>query len=230
MRPGAPWGENLLRYFCATDDLEQEALGDLLEDWTIHTREAGVWRANIRYLRQAVSVIPHLLRCWVQHVDRLGALRTVCFVGALFVLVGYLTILAHSSVLAVVYFGLSMLGVGADALTANPILMGPNTDPIFVNWAGMAISVSAICTAYAFGAGIVAGALCGRASMIAVVWLSLLWAIATPIYALSSMPDLWPSWYLVTYPVSMVSGTIAGGCVGVLLRARLVAWRARHVT
>jgi hypothetical protein len=230
MKPGTPWGESLLRSFCVTDELEQEALGDLLEDWTVHTREAGVWRANIWYLRQAVSLIPHLLRSWLRQVDRLVAVKTVCLVAALFVLVGYLTILKHSAVLTVVYFGLSMLGVSTDALTTNPILLGPDTDPVFVHWAGLAIWVSAISTLYTFGAGIVAGALCGRASMIAVVWLSLLWAIASPIYVLASMPDLWPSWYLATYPASMVSGTIAGGCVGVLLRARLASRRARHVT
>jgi hypothetical protein len=229
MKPGTPRGESLLRSFCATDELEQEALGDLLEDWTVDTREAGVWRANIRYLGQAVSLIPHLLR-WLRHVDRFVAVKTLYFVAALFVLVGYLTILEHSAVLAVVYFGLSMLGVSTDALTTNPILLGPNTDPVFVHWVGMAIRVSAISTLYAFGAGIVAGALYGRASMIAVVWLSLLWAIASPIYVLASMPDLWPSWYLATYPVSMVSGTIAGGCVGVLLRARVISRRARRVT
>jgi hypothetical protein len=123
-----------------------------------------------------------------------------------------------------------MLGVSADALTANPILLGPNTDPVVIRWVGMAIWVSANSTLCAFGAGIVAGALCGRSSMTAVVWLSLLWAIASPIYVLSSMPDLWPSWYLATFPVSMVSGTIAGGCVGVLLRARLRTRQARRVT
>jgi len=220
MKGGAPWGENLLRHFFATDDLEQEALGDLIEDWNIHAREVGLRRANIRYMRQAVSLIPHLLRCWVQRVDRFEAVKTLCFVVSLFALVAFVTVLEHDSKLAVVNLGLSMLSVAAG---------GPNTDPIFVDWVGICISVSAISTAYAIGAGIVAGALCGRASMIAVVWLSLIWAVASPIYVLSSMPDQWPNWYLLTYPTSMVSGTIAGGCVGVLLRARLVTRREHHV-
>ena len=220
MKSSAPWGENLLRHFFATDDLEQEALGDLFEDWNIHVREAGLLRANVWYLGQAVSSIPHLLRCWVKRVDRFEAVKTAGFVVSLFALVAYVTVLEHGTKLAVINFGLSMLGAAAG---------GPNTDPIFVDWVGIAISVSAISTVYAIGGGIVAGALCGRASMIAVVWLSLIWAVASPIYLLSSMPNEWPSWYLATYPIGMVSGTITGGCIGALLRARLVTRRGRHV-
>jgi hypothetical protein len=220
MKNRAPWGENLLRHFFANDDLEQEALGDLFEEWNILAREAGLTRANVWYLTQAVSLIPHLLRCWVQRVDRFEAVKTVCFVVSLFALVAYATVLEHGTKLAVVNFALSMLGGAAG---------GPNTNPVFVDWVGIALSVSAISTAYAFGGGIAAGALCGRASMIAVTWLSLIWAVASPIYVLASMPDQWPSWYLATYPTSMVSGTIAGGCVGVLLRTRLVTRRAGQV-
>jgi hypothetical protein len=220
MKNAAPLGENLLRHFFVSHDIEQEVLGDLFQDWNIHTQEAGLGRANIRYLRQAVSLIPHLLRCWLQRVDRFEAAKTVFFVVALFALVGYWTVLEHSTKLFVTNFGLTMLSASAP---------GANANPIFVDWAGIAVAVSAISTVYAIGAGIVAGALCGRASMIAVVWLSLIWAVASPIYVLSSMPDQWPSWYLATYPIGMVSGTIAGGCVGALLRARLVTRRTRHV-
>ena len=220
MKRSAPWGENLLRHFFATDELEQEALGDLFEDWKFHAKEVGLRRANVWYVRQAVSLIPHLLRCWVQRVDRFEAVKAVGFIASLFALVAYVTVLEHGTKLAVVNFGLSMLGVAAG---------GPNTDPIFVDWVGIALSVSAISTVYAIGGGMLAGALCGRASMIAVVWLSLIWAVASPIYVLFSLPDQWPSWYLVTYPIGMVSGTIAGGCVGVLLRTRLVTRRAGHV-
>ena len=221
MKSTAPWGENLLRHFFLSDDLEHEVLGDLLEDWKINTQEVGLGRANIRYLKQAVSLIPHLLRCWVQRVDRFKAVKTVCFVVALFALIECLTVLVHAHTLIMVNIGLSML-------SASP--GGPNTDPLLVDWVGIAISVSAISTLYTIGGGIAAGALCGRASMIAVVWLSLIWAVASPIFVLSSMPDQWPSWYLAMYPISMVSATIVGGCVGVLLRVRLVTWRKRHVT
>jgi hypothetical protein len=217
MKGNAPWGENLFKYFFTADDLEQEALGDLFEDWNMHTREVGLLRANIRYLRQVVSLIPHLFHCWVQRVDRFEAVKTVSVAVSLFALVGYLTVREHATNLLVINFGLSMLGAGSG---------GPNTDPILVDWVGIAVSVSAMSTAYAIAGGIAAGALCGRASMIAVVSLSLIWAIASPIYVLSSMPDQWPSWYLATYPISMVAGTIAGGCIGVLLRARLVTRRA----
>ena len=218
MKNRAPWGENLFGHFFATDDLEQEALGDLFEDWKIHTREVGLLRANVRYLRQAVSLVPHMLRCWVQRVDRFEAVKTFGFIAALFALVAYVTVLEHGTKLAVVNFGLSMLGGAAG---------GPNTNPIVVDWVGIAISVSVISTLYAIAAGIVAGALCGRASMIAVVWLSLIWAVASPLYVLS-LPDQWPGWYLAAYPIGMVGGTIAGGCVGALLRGRLVTRRARH--
>jgi hypothetical protein len=220
MKSRAPWGENLLRHFFGTDELEQEALGDLFEDWTTLTRDVGLWRANAWYWRQAVSLFPHLLRCWVHSVDRYAAVKTVGFVFGLFAFVGYLTVLEHATNLLVINIGLSMFGAGAG---------GPNTNPIFVDWVGIAVAVSAISTAYAIGAGIVAGALCGRASMISVVLLSLIWAVASPIYVLTSMPDQWPTWYLVAYPLSMVIGTITGGCVGVLLRVRLISRRARRV-
>lgn len=220
MKSTAPWGENLLRHCCVTDDLEQEVLGDLFQDWNIHIQQVGLWRANIRYLRQAMSLIPHLLHCWVRRVNRFEAVKTVGFVVALFAIVWYWAEFKHSFTLWIINFGLNMMSA------SEP---GPNINPLTVDWVGIALSISAISTLWAFGAGIVVGALSGRASMIAVIWLSLMWAVAAPIYVFFWMPDEWPSWYVVTYPLCMVSGTIAGGCIGVLLRARFLTWVKRGV-
>ena len=223
MKSTAPWGENLLRHFCVNDDLEQEVLGDLFQDWNIHINEAGLWRANFRYLRQALSLVPHLLHCWVRRVNRLLAVKIGCFVVVLFAIVLVMSALQHSIKIIVISLIFTMLN--------NVSVGGPNTDPLIltIDWVSSALSISAISTIYATGAGILAGAFCGRASMIAVTWLSLLWAVVAPIYVLSSLPDYWPSWYLITFPICMVSGTIVGGCIGVFLRSRFLTWRKRRV-
>ena len=218
MRSSAPFGQRLLRHFFMSDDLEEEVLGDLHEELDLRRHDAGLGPANLWYFGQAASVIPHLLRSWIRDAGRFQIMKSAGVVTTLFLVVAFASAFAHGTALAVVNIGLSMMSTSS---------AGPSSDPLVVNWVGIAMSVSAISALFAIGGGIAGAALGGRAPMVPVVWLGLFWSVTAPLYVLTSLPEQWPSLYVMTYPLSMVGATLTGGYIGATLRAYLAARRSR---
>jgi hypothetical protein len=218
MRTQPKLAQRLLQSFLSNHDLKDDVLGDFAQEWTERVTVHGARAADLWYLRQTISTVPHLVRLWLRTAGLGAVLRKSGAVLSALILSSLPIVAMHfwaSMQIAIGGLFAGMMSAGTSAGGDTLPLAGPDVVALAVQAGGLGI-VSAWLGA------IVLTFVSRSAPMVSVALFSIGW-VPTSLALSALLPSGWPTWYIAVLPAALFCSSLSGGILATVAPSVLVS-------